>query len=547
MKKNLLTDKEAEKILKRLKKTAKPSERLKKYVHNVLLDDAHILFQYKNGNMRYGYCTGCSNDFPIEIKAMRTYTNNDVDVLQAKHKDKVFCPCCGRVVTKRYAGISRPDMYANVAEFKVDKSGALIVYVYRFTYEFSRNFHICTPSWTCWQIGYFDMHRYFHMLYGWWNNYAYTGDNYTNELLFTNEQKVNNPFYFYQNNTEGIICFEPDKALRKSNLKYSCLIEYMGETNAVDMFKYLNFYCSYPEITEKLMKEGYKDIVKQYFYGNFSGCFNFKGKNVNDFFKLDKVHMKALNTYKADFYRDNLKAMQFIQNNNIKLNREAFKFLSEHCDYLNLIQILIQFMGIQKLMTYVEKQGLLCACRNNYVTYSYLFFSNYKDYIEQCRMLEYDLNDRNITVPMNLFQAHQQLTDLLNAQKFEKEAKAQAEKTKKFKKRLKKLRVKYFFTDGNLLIRPAESYKDLQKEGTTLHHCVYSIYRNRYIKGETDILFIRRVSEPDKPFYTMEYKNGDVIQCRTAYNGDMTDEVKAFIKKWQAFMKSNKKKKKEAA
>ena len=118
---------------------------------------------------------------------------------------------------------------------------------------------------------------------------------------------------------------------------------------------------------------------------------------------------------------------------------------------------------------------------------------------------------------------------------------------KKLKKRLTKLKEKYFFTDGNLLIRPAESYKDLQKEGTALHHCVYSVYRDRYINGETDILFIRRVSEPDKPFYTMEYKNGNVVQCRTAYNGGTTDEVKAFISKWKAFLKSNTKKKKEVA
>lgn len=544
MKKNILTDKEAEQILKRLKKSAKPSERLKKYVHSVLLDDAHILFQYKIGNTRYGYCTGCGSDFPIEIKKLRIYTDNEVNVLQAKHNEKVTCPCCGRTVTKRYAGYSRKDMYANVAEFKVNKSGALIVYVYRFTYTFSRDFHICEPEWHCWQIEYFDLHKYFHLLYSWWNNsHAYTGDRYTNEILFTNEQKVESPFDYSQ----SIKCFELQKAVEKSNLKYSCLMEYMDENIPVDMFKYLKLYCSYPEITEKLMKEGYKDVIKQYFWGNFGGCFNFRAKKVNAFFKLDKVHMKALNTYKAVFYSDHIKAMQFMQNNNIRLSREHFKFLSDNVDHLALIKLLNQFMGIEKVIKYVDKQGILCACRNNYGTNSYLFFSNYKDYISQCKQLEYDLTDRNIVVPMNVFQAHQQLTEILNAQKLEAEEKAQAEKMKKLKKRLTKLKEKYFFTDGNLLIRPAESYKDLQKEGTALHHCVYSVYRDRYINGKTDILFIRRVSEPDKPFYTMEYKNGNVVQCRTAYNGGMTDEVKAFISKWKAFLKSNTKKKKEVA
>lgn len=544
MKKNILTDKEANQILERLKKTAKPSEGLKKYVHNVLLDDAHILFQYKIGSTRYGYCTGCGNDFLIEIKAMRTYTDNDFDVLTAKHNEKVTCPCCGRTVTKRYAGYSHKNMYANAAEFKVDKSGALIVYVYRFTYRFSDNFRNGC-EWHCWQIGYFDLHKYFHLLYSWWNDsHAYTGDRYTNEILFTNEQKVESPFDYSQ----SIKCFELQKAVEKSNLKYACLDKYMNGHSVTDLFRYLNFYCSYPEITEKLMKEGYKDDIMQYLFGNLSGCFNVRAKNVPAFFKLDKAHLKTLREYKHCYGRDNIRAMQYMQNNGIKLTYGVFNFISSNYRNIASIHRLRSFMGMQKLIKYVEKQGALCACQHDYGKIEHLFFSDYKDYISQCEQLGYDLTDKNIAVPMNLFQAHQQLTEILNAKKAAEEAEEQRKKMKGFNKRLKKLKDKYCYTDGNLLIRPAEDYEDLQKEGTTLHHCVYSNYSDEHIMGKTTILFIRRVSEPDKPFYTMEYKNGNVVQCRTKYNGGMTDEVKAFIDKWKAFMKSNnKKKKKEAA
>lgn len=543
-KKNLLTDKEAEQIFERLKKSAKPSDRLKKHVHNVLLRDAHILFQYKNGNTRYGYCTGCGNDFVIEIKAMRTYTENDVDVLTAKHNEKVICPCCGRTVTKRYAGYARKDMYANAAEFKVDKTGALIVYVYRFTYRFSDNFRN-EPDWHCWQIGYFDLYKYFHLLYNWWNDpHAYTGDKYTSEILFTNEQKVDLPLDCMQ----SIKCFELQKAVEKSNLKYACLDKYMDGNSVVDLFRYLNFYCSYPEITEKLMKEGYKDDVKQYLYGNLGGCFNVQAKNVPAFFKLDKVHLKTLHEFKHIYGRNEIRAMQYMQNNGIKLTYGVFNFISSNYRNIGLIRKLQNFMGMQKLIKYVEKQGTFCACRNYYGTLENLFFANYKDYIQQCEMLEYDLTDKNIAVPMNLFQAHQQLTEILNAKKAAEEAEAQRKKMKGFKKRLQKLKEKYCYTNGNLLIRPAESYEDLQKEGTTLHHCVYSNYADRHIKGETTILLIRRVSEPDKPFYTMEYHNGNVVQCRTVYNGGMTDEIQNFIDEWKKHLKSNnKRKKKEAA
>ena len=85
-------------------------------------------------------------------------------------------------------------------------------------------------------------------------------------------------------------------------------------------------------------------------------------------------------------------------------------------------------------------------------------------------------------------------------------------------------------------------------EGTALHHCVYTNYSDKYIKGETDILLIRRLSDPTKPYYTVEYTNNIVIQCRTAYNESATDEVNNFLNKWQAYLKTtNTKLKKEVA
>ena len=548
-KKNILTNKEAKTICERLKKSAQPSKKLKEYVHNVLLSKSHILFQYKEGRERFGYCTYCKQDFPLEIESMRTYTDNDLHVLKSRHKEKVICPCCGKKLQKRYAGISRPNVYADVAEFKVDENGALVVYVYQFKYDYSVKFRIDEPQWHCYQIGYFDIHKYFHLLYGWWNSNVYLEDRYTNKLLFTNRQTVLSPHIHYQSEHEGIKCFGLEKALQKSNLKYSCLMEYMGETDVVDMFKYLKFYCSYPVIAERLMKEGYESVLSSYLHGGYKGCFDFRGNTVNSFFRLDKEHLNAYKKYVFSHGSYNLKAMQFIQKNNIKISKENFDFLSTYIEYSYFIKLLLQFMGLQKLRTYAKKQGRICHCGYSYAAPEYEFFSNYRDYINQCEKLGYNLNDKNVIVPANLFQSHQQLTELLNRMAAEKKAKARAEKLKKFEKILQKAKKKYTFTDGNLLIRPAESYEDLCTEGTALHHCVYTNYADKHIEGETTILFIRKVSEPDKPFYTMEYKNGHVIQCRTTRNVGATDEVKAFVEKWKEYLKSNKnnKKKKEAA
>ena len=239
--------------------------------------------------------------------------------------------------------------------------------------------------------------------------------------------------------------------------------------------------------------------------------------------------------------------MQIVKKNNIKFSKENFSFLTDHwCDF-KLIDLMLNFVGIQKLRTYAKRQGEFCACRYSFQNGEYMFFENYRDYIAQCKKLSYDLTDKNIVMPANVFQAHQELTDLLNRKAAEEKARENAKKMKRFSKRLSKLQKKYSYTDGTFLIRPAEDYEDLCKEGTVLHHCVYSNYADDYIKGKTDILFIRRVSEPDSPYYTMEYKNDTVIQCRGLRNCSTTAEIRAFIENWKTYMKNNLKKKEEAA
>ncbi len=548
-KKNILTLNEADKLFEKLRKKAEPSKELQEYVHNVLLQDAHYLFQYRIGNRRFGHCTHCKRDFPLEIDSKREIFENDYELLNAKHGELVTCPECWAKVRKRYAKVGPPTVYAHAAEFKVDENGALIVYVYCFTYDYKKDFQLEVPHWNCYQIGYFDIHKYFHILNGWFEDIAYTGDKFTSDLNFTNSEIIQNPFRYDQNRYEGIKCYKLKEAIHSSNLKYCCLFKFVNDDDIFDLFKFLKFYCSYPEITEKLAKEGYEDVLSAYLNGGMKGCFNFNAKTVKDFLKLDKEHIKLFKTFKLKHEENNIKAMQYIQKNNIKFNSDVFSFISNSIIWhKESLDMLLKFVGIKKLMNYVHKQGELCQCRYSYTSNESIFFQNFEDYIVQCKQLEYDLNDINVLMPANLYYSHSQLTELLNRKKAEEKEKKNAKEMKKFLNRLPKLKKKYTFSDGNLLIRPAEGYEELCAEGTALHHCVYTNYSDKYIKGETDILLIRRLSDPTKPYYTVEYTNNIVIQCRTAYNESATDEVNNFLNKWQAYLKTtNTKLKKEVA
>lgn len=88
-----------------------------------------------------------------------------------------------------------------------------------------------------------------------------------------------------------------------------------------------------------------------------------------------------------------------------------------------------------------------------------------------------------------------------------------------------------------LFIRPAQSHGELILEGQNLNHCV-ARYGKSYAEGRTSIFFIRHTDDPDTSFYTLEYKDGAVVQNRGKYNCERTPEVKQFEAAWLEHIKT---------
>lgn len=79
----------------------------------------------------------------------------------------------------------------------------------------------------------------------------------------------------------------------------------------------------------------------------------------------------------------------------------------------------------------------------------------------------------------------------------EREQRAKLNKVKiEFRKTLE-------FEDKDYLIRLPVDKNEIVKEGMELHHCVGS-YTERHETGDATIMLLRKKSEPDKPFYTIE-------------------------------------------
>ena len=103
---------------------------------------------------------------------------------------------------------------------------------------------------------------------------------------------------------------------------------------------------------------------------------------------------------------------------------------------------------------------------------------------------------------------------------------------RKFEKRQKTL-VKYEKVIDQYLFKPAYNSGELILEGKALSHCVGSArYTQDHANGKTTIIFVRSKDEPDKPFFTLEYKDGRIVQIRGKHNLSAPEEIQQAADKW---------------
>lgn len=127
------------------------------------------------------------------------------------------------------------------------------------------------------------------------------------------------------------------------------------------------------------------------------------------------------------------------------------------------------------------------------------------------------LNWPRPTLPNISVSELQRLHDLystMSNEQFRQRQAMYAEETRKTEERRQKenkikleFRQQLNYEDENYLIRLPVDGNEIQQEGLTLHHCVGG-YAYSHESGATTIMFLRKKSEPDKPFYTIEVEIG---------------------------------------
>jgi hypothetical protein len=126
-----------------------------------------------------------------------------------------------------------------------------------------------------------------------------------------------------------------------------------------------------------------------------------------------------------------------------------------------------------------------------------------------------------------MINAHTEITYLFNIETNREFDERAMERFNVVKKNWKGLEYK---TD-NFCVIPPKKPSEIVMEGIVLNHCVSS-YVELVLNGETNIFFVRRSSDIEKPFYTLEIRHNKVRQCHgfDDCNIDEVEGLEEFLK-----------------
>jgi hypothetical protein len=475
------------------------TEEIEKYATEIALKESRYLFTRRERKHQYAYCTHCHVEY---------------ESFGLRHSELEQCPKCKSYCTVKASGRSRKYMFDEGYFTYYEKSvkdptvitakGIHAFRDYRGDYK-----NIKTKYWIeavyIFQMGDSRMFK----------------SDYFRRDSFYKCSSVHSLINYLENKTYiKSTCYSRESisnVVEGTPFQYSTWEQYSDD----DMVRFFSLYSKYPCI-EQLTKVDCNEIVESKLYGNKTySAINWRGKTIFKILRITKKDLKEIRATNVSITPLFLRLYQISKKDKSNLAIAELKSIERSYGlYFSELQSMLQYASLKKVNDYIKRQYDNKGKKSRYYSQHYVL-TDWKDYIADCIKLGMNVSKESVLFPKNLHSAHQNTIKQIKL-------KADEELNKKIKQRITDVNKQYAFKFGGLLIRAAESSNELIAEGEALSHCV-GTYTDRYARGETNILVIRKETEADKPFYTMEIRNNEIIQVRGKRNCKPTENVEALI------------------
>lgn len=487
-----------------------------KWIDATLLKNSrYIFYEYQAKKRVDGFCSHCKTDVTIE---------------RPKHGSYGACPKCrSRVKFLALGKFNQTNGFtdsAYFAYFQPTKHGFCIR-----CFSVLRKFNSSYHGKDAYRNAVDELHETSRVFYEYdsctgferKSSYCYGNFRNTGEYRFYRDYVYANDTIIYPHNLNKIL----GKDDRAKHIDYNGIARNCGKLNhdkfISDPYKY--------KAVENIYKSRLYNIVSDIINGRFyDKNYDLNGTNILKSLHITKDELTELQKFNPTSYE--LRLYQKVKTKEKHVNIETLKKIIAFNLSENTIPRCLDIGTLHSVTRYISEQAKEYTCAD-WSTPQKEMVSDWFDYLQNAKKLEYDLKDHNKLYPKNLKKEHdiayklaQENAKEMRLKSLTQIAVAHDELEKRFSYRTK-----------SILITPPKSSVDLKKEGERLHHCVYN-YAEDVANGKKIILFIRKVSAPDEPLATLELDPNTlaVVQCRGLQNNPYPEEkeVDKFVAKWLA-------------
>lgn len=481
-----------------------------RWVRKVGIPENYIYYEYTKKGTETGYCTYCEKDVPIKTP---------------RHNKKGRCPCCRHEITFKSVGragtVRTGDNYMYLLQ-RCENGFMVREFVGSGCY---RKGEYKNPEYSHREVRRAIYDRNGHGLRAY-----YWGDYKHSELrwIATSVCGTSSGWYDYAGRVYGKTL--PD--LNKNELQRTGLVETIRGIDEIDPEKYLAVLKEVPQI-EQMAKAGLPLLVKECVASYYPFKEYFKKHGAGNLAKMLGTNAQGLKRL-----RENKGGQQFLRW--LQYEKATGKPLPDHAiswfcsqevkaDDLKFIR---DRMSIVQIYNYMRRQ-----IRETGMSGKELL-TTWADYLSMAQRFGMDTNDAIIYRVRKLRQRHDELVARCNQKELTLRAGEVLKEYPNIERVYESIKGIYAFTAEDYTVVVPSCIEEIMLEGEHLHHCVGGSerYWERIERKESYVLFLRRTSDLQKSYYTLEIEpDGTVRQKRTMYDRQEADieDAKKFLKKWQ--------------
>lgn len=504
------------------------------------------------------FCTRCKEHYVFSLS--RTYSKEDLDFLYLKHNENGVCPKCHRNIIAKSIGKIKDgkalydEKHVVLPQVISNKTVLLCCYYvtrnYRkYWYPQSDEDRFLRPCET--QLSAVYLLREGKATKVRLENF---GTGYEYWRIYKNH---NEPFVAMFGGDTSYTFFGIEK-LKKTFLKYVPYAEYENLVWCCTadpysrMCTFLSYSAELPAL-EVLVKLGWAqpvlDVIAK---GRLNKCYvNWQAVKPQEIFMMPKEEYKLFENYcmkSAEQQKDYsvvLKIHHSFKKHKIKGGMERACFWRGIVKYYyrweeTVLPLLTGNVNLTHIENYLRKQASKpCDIQSTFIEWS--------DYLNMAKQLKYDLTQDVVLFPKNLKKAHDTANETLDFLRKEKLRKEREELVKNAKSLCKKYEKKYAYYGEEYSIVLPKNVEDIIREGQLMHHCVGG-YAQRHFEGMLCICFLRKNSDINTPYYTIEMRDKNLTQIQGEHNRHPISEdpkAEAFFNEWLTWVKNGSKKEKE--